>query len=251
MVFDPEDLPGSGGARPADVLSQRQFMEKAGQLTEVLAGHGVRPGGSVAVLLPMCLESVITTLACIRLEARRITLAVGDASHLLRDRIRGAGAPVVITGGSCRSGGRTDATKAGLDRALRECPGVRAVLVVPLLPRPLPWTPGRDHWWHEALASRALPPRPHPPRSYPPGGYAAGPYPGAMSSFPEPGLPKAAEGTGMPVPALTAAARLDFDDPLERRSADDADHGWGDRPSQDASAADLARFLEEKPPHHV
>jgi hypothetical protein len=45
-------------------------------------------------------------------------------------------------------------------------------------------------------------------------------------------------------------AALVFDDPLSRPSADDTDQGWGERPSGD-SAADLARFLDEKPPHHL
>ncbi|WP_185994192.1 hypothetical protein [Streptomyces benahoarensis] len=44
-----------------------------------------------------------------------------------------------------------------------------------------------------------------------------------------------------------------FDDPLSRRSDDDSDRGWGERPTGDAadSAADLRRFLDEKPPHHL
>ncbi|GAA2240511.1 hypothetical protein GCM10010145_02800 [Streptomyces ruber] len=48
-------------------------------------------------------------------------------------------------------------------------------------------------------------------------------------------------------------AALIFDDPLSRRSADDTDHGWGE-PAGDAErdgAADLRRFLDEKPPHHL
>jgi len=45
-------------------------------------------------------------------------------------------------------------------------------------------------------------------------------------------------------------AALVFDDPLSRPSADDTDRGWGERPTGD-SAADLARFLDEKPPHHI
>jgi hypothetical protein len=48
------------------------------------------------------------------------------------------------------------------------------------------------------------------------------------------------------------AAELDFDDPLGRQSTDDTDRGWGERPSGGGdSAADLARFLDEKPPHHI
>ncbi|MFF4170835.1 hypothetical protein [Streptomyces sp. NPDC001744] len=43
-----------------------------------------------------------------------------------------------------------------------------------------------------------------------------------------------------------------FDDPLDRQSADDTDRGWGERPPAGGdSAADLARFLDEKPPHHL
>lgn len=50
-----------------------------------------------------------------------------------------------------------------------------------------------------------------------------------------------------PEPATPAAALI-FDDPLSRPSDDDTDRGWGDRP---AAAGDLARFLDEKPPHHI
>jgi hypothetical protein len=46
---------------------------------------------------------------------------------------------------------------------------------------------------------------------------------------------------------------LVFDDPLSQPTRDDTDEGWGERPAGDSgdSAADLARFLDEKPPHHL
>jgi hypothetical protein len=50
------------------------------------------------------------------------------------------------------------------------------------------------------------------------------------------------------------SAALIFDDPLDRRSADDSDTGWSDPPSGTGSASsggrDLAWYLSEKPPHH-
>jgi hypothetical protein len=55
-------------------------------------------------------------------------------------------------------------------------------------------------------------------------------------SAPEPREPKAA---------------LVFDDPLDRQSSDDTDSGWGERPGDGDSAAELRRFLDEKPPHHL
>ncbi|MGW2838391.1 hypothetical protein ACWCWD_11410 [Streptomyces sp. NPDC001493] len=45
--------------------------------------------------------------------------------------------------------------------------------------------------------------------------------------------------------------KLHFGDPLDQQSSDDTDQGWGERPATGGSAADLARFLDEKPPHHI
>ena len=42
---------------------------------------------------------------------------------------------------------------------------------------------------------------------------------------------------------------LDFDDPLDRPSADDSDRGWGE--SFSSADDDFTRFLNEKPPHHL
>lgn len=87
------------------------------------------------------------------------------------------------------------------------------------------------------------------------------PYPGGVSTTPEPESVPAPEGASEAAqapapgpavrPARKPAARLIFDDPLNQQSSDDTDRGWGERPSGSDSAADLARFLDEKPPHHL
>nr|WSZ96503.1 hypothetical protein OH820_13280 [Streptomyces sp. NBC_00857] len=57
--------------------------------------------------------------------------------------------------------------------------------------------------------------------------------------------------SGLPRPPRPNPALI-FDDPLDQQSSDDTDRGWGDRPAGSGdSAADLARFLDEKPPHHI
>ncbi|MFF4697917.1 hypothetical protein [Streptomyces chattanoogensis] len=66
----------------------------------------------------------------------------------------------------------------------------------------------------------------------------------STSETPAPEAPEAAR------PAPRPAALI-FDDPLDQQSSDDTDRGWGDRPASSGSAADLARFLDEKPPHHL
>ncbi|WUO85119.1 hypothetical protein OG436_16195 [Streptomyces caniferus] len=66
------------------------------------------------------------------------------------------------------------------------------------------------------------------------------------------GAPAQAPAPSSPArPARKPAARLIFDDPLNQQSSDDTDRGWGERADGRDSAADLARFLDEKPPHHL
>ncbi|MFI9049245.1 hypothetical protein [Streptomyces sp. NPDC053427] len=62
--------------------------------------------------------------------------------------------------------------------------------------------------------------------------------------------PAASEEPEAARPAVRPAALI-FDDPLDQQSSDDTDRGWGERPTGSGSAADLARFLDEKPPHHL
>ncbi|KOU65833.1 MULTISPECIES: hypothetical protein [Streptomyces] len=70
-----------------------------------------------------------------------------------------------------------------------------------------------------------------------------------MSSTPasDPQPPRPAPEARQPRPK----PRIDFDDPLDQQSSDDTDRGWGERPPTGGSAADLVRFLDEKPPHHI
>ncbi|WP_327156436.1 hypothetical protein [Streptomyces tubercidicus] len=74
----------------------------------------------------------------------------------------------------------------------------------------------------------------------------------ASASPDAPGAKRAPEPSAAVRPvAPGSAARLIFDDPLNQQSSDDTDRGWGERPAGGDSAADLARFLDEKPPHHL
>ncbi|WP_432143108.1 hypothetical protein [Streptomyces sp. bgisy084] len=84
------------------------------------------------------------------------------------------------------------------------------------------------------------------------------PAPSATERAPSDTEPTASATERTPAPSPTvrpaaprSAAKLIFDDPLNQQSSDDTDRGWGERPAGGDSAADLARFLDEKPPHHL
>ncbi|MFI0937879.1 hypothetical protein [Streptomyces sp. NPDC021020] len=83
-----------------------------------------------------------------------------------------------------------------------------------------------------------------------------------MSAAPDPDHTSESEGAGRtaaevaagsgeasPRPAA-APSGLVFDDPFDRPSTDDTDRGWGELPAGSADD-DFARFLSQKPPHHL
>lgn len=231
---DADRTPAHGAV---DVLGHKQLLREGERAAAALRRLGVREGDPVAVALPMSLESVVVTLACIRLGAQRVTLPVQGQLSFVRDRVNGSGARLVVTADSCRTADGPRDVKAGIDRALWDCPAVHTVLVVPQVARPVPWVPGRDLWWHEALTNATVPA----------GSLTPDPYAGGMTSTPRQHRPLA-----------DPLAALDFDDPLDQRSADDSDHGWGERledgrggTAGGPGAAGLAHLLRERPPHHL
>ena len=101
-------------------------------------------------------------------------------------------------------------------------------------------------------------PQPHPPAATAPSSATAAPTDATAKDAPRGAAASEPTAEPQPEPAPTrrrpdprSAAALIFDDPLSQRSSDDTDRGWGERPTATGGAADLARFLDEKPPHHL
>ncbi|MCX2968176.1 MULTISPECIES: AMP-binding protein [Streptomyces] len=138
---------------PAAEYVHTRLLKQTRRAAATLSRLGVRPGERVGVLLPMCPESVVTTMACGRMDALRVTLPWDGSALLLREAVQRSGAGVLVVADTGVRAGRRYAAKRTLDRALADCPNVRSVLVVHQSGGPVPWTPGRDQWWHEALAT--------------------------------------------------------------------------------------------------
>jgi len=141
-----------GESGEAELYTLLRLREATARAAAALAAAGVRSGDPVEVFLPTLPESVVTALACERLGARAVLPDEGFSARSLRQRVRADGARVVVTADAAEVGGATLPLKSLVDRALRGCARINAVLVVQLTARPVGWTPGRDRWWDQALA---------------------------------------------------------------------------------------------------
>ncbi|MGY1947236.1 acetate--CoA ligase [Nocardia asiatica] len=124
-----------------------------------LASLGLRPGDRVAVQLPMIPEAIITMLACARLGLVHSVVFAGFSPTALRARVDDAQARVVITADGQYRRGRAVPMKQNVDEALAGAASVEKVIVVRRtggdLAGEVPWTPGRDVWWHDLMSGQS------------------------------------------------------------------------------------------------
>lgn len=140
------DEPGEGRS-----ITYGELLREVSRVAYVLKQMGVKKGETIAVYLPMIPEVVITLLAIVRIGAVHSVVFAGFSSNSLRDRVIDADSKVVITTDEGKRGGKTIGTKKIVDEALKECPGVHSVLVYKRTGADVPWTKGRDFWWHEEV----------------------------------------------------------------------------------------------------
>lgn len=100
----------------------------------------------------MTWQAVAAFLACARIGAIHSVVFAGFSSESLRDRILDCRSRVLLTSDEGRRGGKAIATKAIVDAAVKGSPCVEHVLVLKRTGGEVPWTPGRDLWWHEETA---------------------------------------------------------------------------------------------------
>src|SRR5258707_2380178 len=138
------DEPGTGRE-----ISFAELLREVSSVANVLKSFGVKKGDTVSIYLPMTWQAVVAFLACARIGAIHSVVFAGFSAESLRDRIQDCRCRVLITSDEGRRGGKTIATKAIVDAALEACPVVEHVLVLKRTGNPVPWTDGRDKWWHE------------------------------------------------------------------------------------------------------
>jgi acetyl-CoA synthetase len=136
-------------------LSYRELHAQVCQAAAALRALGVQKGERVVIYMGMVPEAAIAMLATARLGAVHSVVFGGFSAEAVRDRIRDCGARLVITQDEGQRGGRSIPLKATIDLALAGTDTVAHVVVVRRTGGQIPWTKGRDVWWHSALANEA------------------------------------------------------------------------------------------------
>ncbi len=134
-------------------LTYLQLLTEVQKFANVLKSLGIQKGDRVAIYMGMVPELPVAMLACARIGAVHSVIFGGFSANALVDRITDQHAVAVITqDGGFRRGSEVK-LKAVVDEALPRCPTVKHVVVYKRTGSDVTMQQGRDHWWHELMAS--------------------------------------------------------------------------------------------------
>jgi len=141
-------------------LTYQDLYVEVNRFASALRRLGVERGDVVALYLPMIPELPISMLACARIGAVHSVVFGGFSAEALADRIRDAGAKVLVTADGGYRRGEAVLLKRAADEAVRHCPSIQHMVVVKRADFPVTVQEGRDHWWHRLMqdADRICPP---------------------------------------------------------------------------------------------
>jgi acetyl-CoA synthetase len=135
------------------VLTYFELHREVCKFANVLRGLGVKAGNRVGIYLPMIPEAAIAMLACARIGATHSVVFGGFSAEAVRDRMNDAQASVVVTADGGWRRGAIVPLKDNVDASLAGSPSVIHVVVVRRTGEAVPMHAGRDHWWHELMAT--------------------------------------------------------------------------------------------------
>jgi acetyl-CoA synthetase len=128
---------------------QREVSKAANAFAEL----GVGKGDRVAIQLPMIPEAVIAMLACARLGAMHSVVFGGFSPGALKARIEDAECKLLVTSDGQFRRGKPAPMKENTDEAVKDTPSIEHVVVVKRTETEVPWTEGRDLWWHDVVGA--------------------------------------------------------------------------------------------------
>ena len=144
-------------------VSYADLQRRVARAANGLTALGIVPGDRVVVYLPVLVETVVIALACARIGAVHSLVFGGFSAEAVRFRLEDTRAKLLVTTDGQNRRGTQVEVKSAADIAAEGLPDLEHVLVVRRTGQDVPWTAGRDVWWHDAIDSQ---PDVHEPQAF-------------------------------------------------------------------------------------
>ena len=132
------------------------LFRAANQCANALQSLGVRKGVTVGLYMPMIPQLIVAFWACMKLGAPLIPIFSGFGAKPLGVRLADAKARVLLTADEGYYKGKPIPLKKTCDQAAKLVSSLKHMVVVQRQKkRRIPWTKGRDVWWHDLVPGQS------------------------------------------------------------------------------------------------
>lgn len=140
-----------------DTVTYKELYHRVCRFANGLKSLGVKKGDRVIIYLPNSIEAIIAMQGCARIGAIHSVVFGGFSAKAIHDRIKDAGAKVVITADAQRRGGKIFPLKNDVNQAINmgDIGDVEHVIVHKRTGEVHEWFNGRDIWWHDVIKNQA------------------------------------------------------------------------------------------------
>ena len=135
------------------VITYADLLTEVCRFANVLKSLGLQRGDRAAIYMPMIPELPVAMLACARLGVAHSVIFGGFSPESISDRCNDAAARIIITADAGYRRGAPSGLTVNVDAALADTVTVENVVVVNRCDTAVTMVEGRDHWWHELMAS--------------------------------------------------------------------------------------------------
>ena len=136
-------------------ITYSDLLEEVKKFANVLKGLGLEKGDRVAIYMPMIPELPVAMLACTRIGVAHSVIFGGFSPDSIIDRVHDGECKVIITADGGYRRGAASLLKPNVDEAVVLCPSVTDVVVVQRTNSDVTMVEGRDHWYHDLMATAA------------------------------------------------------------------------------------------------
>lgn len=133
------------------ILTYGDLFGEVNRTANALRGLGLGQGDAIGLFMPMTPEIAIALLAIAKIGGVILPLFSGYGAGAVATRLADAEAKALFVSDGAFRRGRAVDMKVIADEALLHAPTVQHVVVHRRTGIDIPWTPGRDHWWHEIV----------------------------------------------------------------------------------------------------
>ncbi len=130
------------------------MYREVNKLANAMRELGVGKGDRVGLYMPMLVELPVAMLACAKIGAIHSVVFSGFSATALAERLNDCDTKLLITCDHFWRRGNKVALKPQADDAMKLSPTVEHCIVYKRTGDEVPWTEGRDLWWHEITANQ-------------------------------------------------------------------------------------------------